>query len=233
MEKNETILWDDWFASQSTENLHMLLEYYQAWLVNLAKRFHAAYYLDSYELGDYIHWSTIALIDSIKRYKKVDGAVFQSFAFNRVRGEVINQINKATEKIAQNHFRKKSTQAERLESIAVNVGDESAFEKLCSVTINMMLGNLLDAELEQTDNSSDILLNSVYNEQLTTRLSSHISKLHDSQKNVIIYHYIHHLKFSEISDLMQLSKGRISQLHFSAISKLRQFFSDSEIEFFT
>ncbi len=225
----EVTLWKDWFGTETTDSLHALIEHYQDWLVILARKFYVKYYISSYEIGDYLHWATVGLIESIKRYKQIEGAQFQTYAFKRIKGEILNQINKATENIAQYHFQKKINQQERVESLIKQSESENSFEKLCEVTVGIMIGNLLESEVDAFT-QEDSLLNDVYGQQLTTNLSSYLNKLADKEKTVLMYHYFYQFRFSAISDIMQLTKGRVSQLHNNALSKLREMIRPTEFE---
>lgn len=230
-EKEETTLWKSWFEDKALSVQHALIAFYHEWLLGLAKGFYSKYYLSCYELADYIHWSTIGLIESIDRYKQVKDVPFRAYAYRRIKGEVLNQISKATEQTAQYHSYKKENERDRLASLVAISSHSESFERLCNVTIGMMLGNLLDVEIEQ-HLEDDRLLNDVYNEQLSNNLSGFLRALSDEQRRVLIYHYFYHLKFVEIADLLALSKGRVSQLHAEALLKTKEMITNSDLEIF-
>ena len=229
MAKDETTLWNNWFKEKSTCNLHGLLSWYQEWLTKIARKFYFEFYVSSYEIGDYLHWATIGMIESFHRYERIEGAQFKTYAYKRIRGEILNQLNKATEELAQAKSLKK--QKERVESLAKHNESKDRFERLYDVTVGIMIGNLLETELE-SENNEEHLISEIYDNQLTIRLSGLLNKLPDKEKNVLSYHYYYHLKFSEIGEIMSLTKGRVSQLHSKAISQIKEQMLLNDFEIF-
>lgn len=228
---DDKLLWKRWFESPTTDSLHALLGYYHQWLAFIARKFYVKYYISSYEIGDYLHWAAIGLIESIKHYKPIDGVQFKSFAFKRIRGEIINQLNKATEEIALYHANRKERQKERINSLVEHHSSEKSFEKLFSITVDMMIGNLLESELEsELLIEEESFLGGIYGEELNSNLSGFLMKLAKNEEIVLVYHYFYHLRFSEISEIMQLTKGRVSQIHNEGLCKLRKMLDAPEFE---
>jgi len=58
--------------------------------------------------------------------------------------------------------------------------------------------------------------------QTQKRLLAEIERLTPNEASVIRQHYEHGLSFAQVADLMGLTRGRISQLHHAALSKLRK-----------
>ena len=57
--------------------------------------------------------------------------------------------------------------------------------------------------------------------QVRASLARLVRALPEQERQVIHYHYYHGLGFTEIADLLALSKGRISQIHRHGILLLR------------
>ena len=53
-------------------------------------------------------------------------------------------------------------------------------------------------------------------------LQREVEQLAPPEATVIRQHYVHGLTFTQVAELMGLSRGRISQLHTSALAKLRK-----------
>jgi RNA polymerase sigma factor FliA len=227
----EVKLWDGWFSSPTPKTQNALIAFYDEWIVTLSKRFYAKYFVSSYEVDDYKHWATIGLIEAINRYTKVKGIHFKVYAFKRVRGEIMNQINQATERTSQSKARKMLKNEERVTSIVDVSSSGTTFDKLCNVTIGIMLGNLLEEEVYDAEEQSS-LINDVYKGQLASRLTNLVNLLPEQQQVVLNYHYHYGLRFSDIADILGVTKGRVSQIHGIAISMTRKYISQNNIELF-
>jgi RNA polymerase sigma factor for flagellar operon FliA len=58
--------------------------------------------------------------------------------------------------------------------------------------------------------------------QLRDLLAKLVRALPDQERRVVQYHYYHGLGFTEIAGLLELSKGRISQIHRQALQLVRE-----------
>ncbi|MCW9016905.1 MAG: hypothetical protein OQJ89_08080, partial [Kangiellaceae bacterium] len=117
-------LWANYFESKDDSSVHALVEAYNDWLVKIVKNLFFRYHVEVYELSDYLHWGVIGLIESIRRYEQIEGADFKTFAYKRIRGEILNQVNQSTEKIAQKKYLKEKQVRERVDSLVENSKQE-------------------------------------------------------------------------------------------------------------
>jgi RNA polymerase sigma factor for flagellar operon FliA len=58
--------------------------------------------------------------------------------------------------------------------------------------------------------------------QLQQSLSNLVRALPEQERRVVQYHYYHGLDFAEIAKLLELSRGRISQIHRQALQLIRE-----------
>ena len=68
---------------------------------------------------------------------------------------------------------------------------------------------------------------SVELQQLQNQLQSQIDKLSNQEKQFVRYHYFQGLSMGEVAEIFKVSKGRISQINRTSLSKLRSYL-DSE-----
>lgn len=231
MNNQEDELWQNYFKSKGQLEVNALVDVYHDWLLKIIKSFYLKYHVNVYEFTDYLHWGVIALIESIHRYKKISNADFKTFAYKRVKGEIINQINRSTEQIASLNYQKKQELKERVNSLIEYDKSNSDFEKFYSITIGILLGSLLESEFLYS-NEEEKLINNVYDAEIKTDLLSKLSQLAEKERQIMTYHYYYHMSFNEIAELLQLSKGRISQLHGKALDTIKQLLDNSEFEYF-
>lgn len=221
-------LWSFWRTSRAPDDLYPLLDYYKTWLFKISSYLYSRYFVAGYELNDYVHWGTIGLIESIQRYESINGATFETYAYRRVRGEVLNNIKKMTEEVAQKSYISKLEIKERFESLSQSK-NQSEFEKLYAVTTGLMLGFLIEQEFYEQSMPGE-LANDVYSEQLNTNISTFIARLSATESTLLQFHYFNHLSFAEIATIMGKSKGRISQVHAQAIEKMRLMIKEANID---
>jgi len=231
MSNREDALWANHFETRGKQRVADLVSFYHDWLLKITKIFYLRYHVNVYEFTDYLHWGVVGLIESIHRYKKVDNADFKTFAYKRIKGEIINQINRSTERIAYSHYQKKKELKERVSSLIENDESNNDFDKFYSITIGIVIGSLLDSEFLSI-NEEDKLVNNIYDSELKVDLLSKLNQLPDGERNIITYHYYYHMNFNEIAKLLQLSKGRVSQLHSKALDKIKRALDNSEFEYF-
>ncbi len=67
---------------------------YSTWVRRIAKNFYVRYYAPGVELGDFIQYASIGLIESAKRFNRSEPVRFTSFAYLRVKGTILNNIYK-------------------------------------------------------------------------------------------------------------------------------------------
>lgn len=96
--------------------------------------------------------------------------------------------------------------------------------------MGVILGTLLETEFEADD--EDSLLAGIYGTQLSTGVTSYLKQLPENERMVLNYHYYYHLNFAEIADLLDLSKGRVSQIHSVALNKMKILIKKSDFECF-
>lgn len=210
-------LWAFWFNNKSVEARNQLISFYSTWTNSQAKAVYFKYPTSSLELADYIHWATIGLIESINRFDPDKNQSFESFAVFRVRGEILTNLSKISDEAALASAKKRRI-ADRVANL---LSDDKAdsFDTVLDFLKSFTIGAILEEDIyrqEETglegSHSEDFLLN-----QHLTKL---IERLTAKEQLVINYHYHSQLSFVEISEILGLSKGRVSQLHKEGLEKL-------------
>ena len=86
----------------------------------------------------------------------------------------------------------------------------------------LAIGFLLeDSGLGSLSESKNIPLEENALVQLKQTLRASVDTLPPNEQIVIRYHYFHHMGFTELADQLQLSKGRVSQIHKRALERIR------------
>jgi RNA polymerase sigma factor FliA len=179
----------------------------------MARRFRAGL-LDP---DDCAQSASMALLESARRFDASRGVPFAHYIRPRVRGAVLDLL-RAELRARMHRFPNASERiAQRLDGR--DDVHEDAFESLVDLIGEVALGLMLDdVSLSAARAHEEEMLYGVFNQQT----HQFIDQLSARPRELIHLHYFHQLTFSEIAEKWQLSKGRISQLHSSALRELRE-----------
>lgn len=168
------------------------------------------------ELSDYVHWAIIGMIESIERYNPTKGDKFEAFAIFRVRGEILNNLSKVSDYSAYVSARNKRV-SEKVSSIMPSSSQHDEFEDVLHFIKLFSLGVSIEDASTQPDDS---LCQYETDHLLAKHIKSLMAFLNENEKFVIESYYQNHLSFIDISSLLNVSKGRVSQIHASALNIL-------------
>lgn len=194
---------------------------------------------------DLINQGVLALMDCMDRYDKTKGAKFETYAYMRVRGALIDFIRKQdwVPHRARN-FNKKIEEAYAslsnrnmrepdVEEIAsyLDIPPEKVESHLQymnhSVVISLesmledITGTILRAEPENR-NDSYKPEESLYYKEICRTLTTSIESLKEKERLVITLYYYEELKYAEIAEILEISGSRVCQIHTKAITKLKE-----------
>ncbi|MGF1731287.1 sigma-70 family RNA polymerase sigma factor [Photobacterium kasasachensis] len=194
---------------------------YSTWVRRIAKSFYVKYYAPGVELGDFIQYASVGLIESANRFNKYEPVRFTSFAYLRVKGTILNNIYKFSDAghyIYSQYRREK----ERLSSLKrkkniKNIDDYS------TLVIDLAFSVLLEEQADDLFFEQELDENySAYQKDENMQLMRElIGLLPCDQKKIMIMHYFQFISFTDIAGLMNVSKARVSQLHAKAISEMK------------
>lgn len=222
----EKVLWKKHWSESDSVARSLLIEKF----TYIAKKISASLFKnrtdDDIAFEDYFQFGLVGLIEAIDRYRSDKGANFETYATYRVRGAILNGIDKLTEKRDQIAYRKR-LRKERLNSLKEGSQESTRdpFEEMVDVAIGLALGYMLEdsciyedstKEIEDTGYKTSELL------QLKQLINQAVNHLPDKEQLIIRYHYFENTNFTTIADILSFTKGRVSQLHSQALGLLRK-----------
>ena len=167
------------------------------------------------EWGEFAQNATMGLIEATDRYDPTRGVEFRAFARHRVRGAVFNGLRQLWD---QPRPAVRISDADRAESLNEE-GDP--LESFVSWAVGLGIGHLLDvAALEPSSHPSSPYAE-LERDQLCELLRRTIELLPERERTVLTLHYFQYVPFVEIAAHLEVTKGRISQLHKQGIERLR------------
>ncbi|WP_434577312.1 sigma-70 family RNA polymerase sigma factor [Pseudomonas sp. Z5-35] len=213
---HEHALWGDWLDSKTDSARSRLFFFYSQWLRMITGLLYSRYPHPLAEWGDYVNLASIGLLQAIDRFNPLLNTRFQSYAEPYVKGNVLKGLSCYVSD-QRRYYR------ERLESIsgAEDGRLESDLEQVANVAIGLAFGLFLESGIIDQEPKDNNPLNLYEAEREGDTLNECVKLLSANERQIIEGHYHQHLSFTEISELMGVSKSRISQLHAQALKHIR------------
>lgn len=193
---------------------------------------------------DLVNQGVLALMDCMDRYDKTKGAKFETYAYMRVRGALIDFIRKqdwvphrarnfnkkieeACAYLANRNMREPDVEEiaryldlprEKVES-HMQYMNHSVVMSLESM-LEDITGTVLRAEPENR-NDTYKPEESLFYKEICGALASSIESLGEKERLVVTLYYYEELKYSKIAGILEISESRVCQIHTKAITKLK------------
>lgn len=186
----------------------------------------------------------VGLVDAANRFKPSMGVLFKTFAEKRMRGAVLDEVRRM-DWFSRSMRQKQSRVSKTMEDLEKRLGRPPEEEEVAAaLEMNLqdyrqLLGEvsylgcvslhetieenpdgptLLD-NIEDQNNPSPVEL--IENSELTQELARQIDRLTEKERLVVSLYYYEELSQKEIAEVLELSEGRVSQLHSQALLKLK------------
>ncbi len=196
----------------------------------------------SVQVDDLIQAGMIGLLDAISRYEGSYGRQFESYAAQRIRGSILDELREAD--WLPRSIRKKMRSIETAVSLLEQRNGCPPSEQELAKELNMTLdeyhetlqsargAQLIYYEDFQQDDEEPFLdrlcsdsesdpLNALLDDNFRTQLISAIDNLPPREKQVMGMHYEQEMNLREIGEVLGVSESRVCQLHTQAIARLR------------
>lgn len=174
--------------------------------------------LEFHHLDDCLQVGSIALLKSISTYDSSKGASFKTYCAIRIDGAVINAIPTFSDRSNAYSVAKKN-QSDAVYSL-MRVKEDTSLYEVADMLVAMAYSHLLDME-EETVASCDVPYQSMVLQDVKKMLKGYVSRLTSHERFVVEAYYYSDMNFSSIADLLGVTRGRVSQLHASAMEKAR------------
>lgn len=240
-EAGKNKLWDSYAKSKSPEiREKLILEY--APLVKLVAGRLSMYLGYNVEYDDLVSYGIFGLIDAIDKFDSMKAVKFETYASLRIRGAILDQIRKmdwiprtirqkqkkidAAMKDIEAATGRAATDEEIAKSLGISDEDYLSWQSQMKITGVVSLNEFMESgseiPAEQTDqhrfeSPEDV----VEKDELKKVLQQALELLTEKEKKVILLYYYEDLTLKEISNVLEVSESRISQLHTRALQKMK------------
>jgi RNA polymerase sigma factor for flagellar operon FliA len=195
--------------------------------------------------GDLVNIGMIGLSESIDRFDIEKNVKFESYAITRVRGTIqdelrkldwlsrtarkkVNSINKIKEKTLKENGIEVSD-IEIIEKLGITNDQYDSYMQAMEASRNSQSfidkNDITEEGFSLTDNISynDEVshLDNMIDVEKVEHLAEFLKKLPEKKRLVIALYYYENLTFKEIGKLIDVTEGRVSQIHSEVIKELR------------
>lgn len=242
MDQNEKKLWELYKQTGRKELLEKIVNDNLRLVHYIVNRLNI-YTYSTLDKDDLYSVGVLGLLEAIERFDLEKGVEFHTYASIRIKGAVIDEIRKldwvprsvrhkakkidvATQKLFQSLGRMPSD-GEIAEELEISLEEYYTITDNMSSLFLVSLDALNDYDNEQ-DMKNSIKDNSILDEgqkrfmkKTREKLTDAIGLLPEKEKLVISLYYYEELTLKEIGSVLDVSESRISQIHSSAINKLK------------
>ncbi len=204
-----------------------------------AKHYHYQYH-QVLEFQDLVMVGIIGLIDAMNKYKKEKKNQFKTYAEFRIRGEIIDELRKQdwmtrSERTKQKKYKRaKNHLTEELgrSPTSLEMSNILPFKKRDLIRMEQYeSGDTIKQYVEGETQSNSSMGNIEFdNYTLKKTLVVILEELPRTMKLIVTLKYFEDLNFQEISKVVNLSEGRICQLHSEAIDLLKEHLESKNID---
>lgn len=195
-----------------------------------AKHYHYQYH-QVLDFEDLVMVGVIGLIDAMNKYKKDKKNQFKTYAEFRIRGEIIDELRKQ-DWMTRSERNKQKKYKKAKNNLTEELGRAPSSSEMSNVLhfknkdmIRMEQyesGDTIKQYVEGETVGQGTLQNSEFeNYTLKKTLSVVMDELPRTMRLIVTLKYFEDLNFFEISKIVQLSEGRICQLHAEALDMLK------------
>ena len=236
-------LWTEYDKSRTPElREKIILEY--APLVKLVAGRLSMYLGYNVEYDDLVSYGIFGLIDAIDKYDYAKGVKFETYASLRIRGAILDQIRKmdwiprtirqkqkridAVCKDIETRLGRSATDEEIASELGISDDEYLEWQSQMKITNVVSLNEYMEqgAEVPAEGNQFttarfDSPEENIEKEELKKVLEESLEQLTEKEKKVILLYYYEDLTLKEISNVLEVSESRISQLHTRALQKMK------------
>lgn len=203
-----------------------------------------------YEEEDFINMGFIGLMDAVEKYNPSLNVPFESYAYIRIRGSIIDAVRKnapvprsrlqklneyyKVKEVLEQELQRRPTETEIC--LELDIGEKEL--KDLHETVHMLADISLDESLFADDSGGATRLDFIedqeskspeellINEELEELLEEAVSQLTKREQQILQLIYTEELLLKDIAYIFDISIPRVSQIHGQTIIKLREYIED-------
>ena len=153
---------------------------------------------------DYFQYGIEGLNEAIDRFDPDYGTKFETYAIQRIRGKIIDELRKLQKKY------KNDANETSIESFYTNVSLNNSPEDEDGYTLGEIIPN-----------DSESVSDTVEKTEMKEFLMSAIKELNERDRLILSLYYFENLNYKEIAELLKITISRVSQIHTRIVKDLK------------
>lgn len=154
---------------------------------------------------DFFQFGIEGLSEAIDRFDPDYGTKFETYAIQRIKGKIIDELRKIQSKLKVGDEEKSSTSYPQNLSMNNQIEDEDGGYQLSEVIADQKVTQLEEVEDKEM---KDLLVKA-------------LKQLSERDRLIISLYYYENLNYQEIAELMKITVSRVSQIHTKIINNLK------------
>lgn len=192
------------------------------------------------EFSDLISAGTLGLLEALGKFKPELNIKFETYAENRIRGSMLDELRKLDwfsrslrQKVRQlddacwrveNEHGRTATEEELQAHTGLSIKDirlglEALQNQLC-----LSLDAIQDTLAQDNLNTAGEPYGNVAFTEMVDKVAKLVDLLTPREKLVLSLYYSDELNMREVADVMEITEGRVSQLHSQGLARIRREF---------
>lgn len=235
-------IWEEYQKNPSPELREKIIIEYAPLVKVVAGRL-SMYLGYNVEYEDLVSYGIFGLIDAIDKFDLEKDVKFETYASLRIRGSILDQIRKMDWIPRTVRQRQKKIEG-AIREIEARTGRNASDDEIASelgiaenelnewqsqlkvtniVSLNEFVEQGGEPVMDARNNSHFVQPEeSVQEEELKIILKETMDFLTEKERKVILLYYYEDLTLKEISNILEVSESRVSQLHTKALLKMRK-----------
>ena len=236
-------LWDEYIKNKTQEIREKIILEYAPLVKTVAGRL-SMYLGYNVEYEDLVSYGIFGLIDAIDKFDTMKEVKFETYASLRIRGAILDQIRKmdwiprtirqkqkridAVIKEIEMETGRNATDEEIAQKLGISEDEFGEWQSQMKITGLVSLNEYVEqgSDVAQDYNQHTAARfespeENVEKKELTLMLQEALELLTEKENKVITLYYYEELTLKEISNILEVSESRISQLHTRALQKMK------------
>lgn len=234
-------LWEEYGKHKSPEIREQIIINYAPLVKMVAGRL-SMYLGYNVEYEDLVSYGIFGLIDAIDKFDYEKGIKFETYASLRIRGAILDQIRKMDwiPRTLRQKQKKLDAAVSKLEIQNGKVANEEELAQEIGITEEELLvwrgqtniSNVISLDefvetsgekesIKEKSSTFDMPEEVVERNELKQLIKDSLDTLTEKERRVILLYYYEELTLKEISNVLEVSESRISQLHTKALQKMK------------
>jgi RNA polymerase sigma factor for flagellar operon FliA len=205
------------------------------------------------DYDDLLGYGTLGLLQAFERFDPSRGVKFESYAVMRIRGAILDALRamRGLPQSVTDKAKRLQRTAMELESTlgrpptddelaeALNISTDQLNQHMVdaswvTVSLDTILDNQADGDVRAltSHRSEDDVMGMVERREMVAELAEALGTLVERERLILNLYYHEELTMREIGQVLDVSEGRVCQLHARALHKLRVAMGRQAPEFF-